>query len=234
MLPRFATAGDTEETLRFYCQIRCRRSRSIHSKPAVKETNRRAPDSQADFKITQLVKWQAPGKTKAGETIKVHILLQAEERLPEMKKGGKCMLFLDVIDLKAQPILSHGGHLVRPPAANPRLANALGSVVAEQNKTPLRVPAEKEIRPSILIPSPPTSTSRTSRSTRQAWSRFSAITDVIPKQDWKHNYSHVGEEDRTGTIVLRDGDKIQYMVRPGGLASLTFLDGRKLFLALEK
>jgi hypothetical protein len=57
---------------------------------------------------------------------------------------------------------------------------------------------------------------------------------VIPKQDWKHGYSHVGGGDRTGTIFLRDRTRIRYMVRPGGLASLTFLDGRKLFLALEK
>ena len=57
---------------------------------------------------------------------------------------------------------------------------------------------------------------------------------MIPKQDWKHGYSHVGGEDRTGTIWLRDRTKIEYMVRPGGLATLTFPDGRTVFLAREK
>jgi hypothetical protein len=56
---------------------------------------------------------------------------------------------------------------------------------------------------------------------------------VIPEQDWRNGYSHVAFGDRTGTITLRDGNKIQYMVRPGGLATLTFPDGQKLFLAAE-
>lgn len=55
----------------------------------------------------------------------------------------------------------------------------------------------------------------------------------VPQEHWRHGYSHVAFEDRTGTIKLKDGTGIRWMVRPGGLAKLIFQDGTVLYLARE-
>jgi hypothetical protein len=55
----------------------------------------------------------------------------------------------------------------------------------------------------------------------------------VSQEHWQHGYSHVAFGDRTGTIKLKDGTSIRWMVRPGGLASFTFQDGTALYLAKE-
>jgi hypothetical protein len=55
----------------------------------------------------------------------------------------------------------------------------------------------------------------------------------VSQEHWRHGYSHVAFADRTGTIKLKDGTVIRWMVRPGGLAKLTFQDGTALYLAKE-
>lgn len=55
----------------------------------------------------------------------------------------------------------------------------------------------------------------------------------VSQEHWQHGYSHVALEDRTGTIKLKDGTTISWLVRPGGLAKLTFQDGTALYLARE-
>ncbi len=55
----------------------------------------------------------------------------------------------------------------------------------------------------------------------------------VSQDHWEHGYSHVAFEDRTGTIKLKDGTTIRWMVKPGGLATLTFQDGTILYLASE-
>ena len=56
----------------------------------------------------------------------------------------------------------------------------------------------------------------------------------VSKDKWEHNYSHVAAEDRTGTIKLRDGRIIQWMVRPGGLATFLFPDNKIIYLVKSK
>jgi hypothetical protein len=56
----------------------------------------------------------------------------------------------------------------------------------------------------------------------------------VEEEHWKNGYSHVGEGDRTGHVVLKDGRRIKWMVRPGGLAWLEFPSGKKMFLVREK
>ena len=56
----------------------------------------------------------------------------------------------------------------------------------------------------------------------------------VEEEKWKHGYSHVAFRDRTGHVILKDGRKIKWMVRPGGLAWLEFPDGKKMFLAASK
>ena len=55
----------------------------------------------------------------------------------------------------------------------------------------------------------------------------------ISQEHWQHGYSHVAFGDRTGTIKLKDGTAIRWMVKPGGLAILTFQNGTKMYLAKE-
>lgn len=55
----------------------------------------------------------------------------------------------------------------------------------------------------------------------------------VSEEHWRHGYSHVAFRDRTGTIRLKDGTIIRWMVKPGGLAMLAFQDGTVLHLAKE-
>jgi hypothetical protein len=57
--------------------------------------------------------------------------------------------------------------------------------------------------------------------------------NVVTKQCWERNYSHIALNDQIGSIILKDGTKIAWMVRPGGLATLTFPDGGVIYLAKE-
>jgi hypothetical protein len=56
----------------------------------------------------------------------------------------------------------------------------------------------------------------------------------IDEEHWKHGYSHVAFGDRNGHVILKDGRKIKWMVKPGGLAWLEFPGGKKIFLAANK
>jgi hypothetical protein len=55
----------------------------------------------------------------------------------------------------------------------------------------------------------------------------------VSQEHWQHGYSHVAFRDRTGTIRLKDGTLIRWLVKPGGLAMLAFQDGTVLHLAKE-
>lgn len=55
----------------------------------------------------------------------------------------------------------------------------------------------------------------------------------VSEEHWRHGYSHVAFRDRTGTIRLKDGTLIRWLVKPGGLAMLAFQDGTVLHLAKE-
>jgi hypothetical protein len=52
----------------------------------------------------------------------------------------------------------------------------------------------------------------------------------VSEQEWHHGYSHVGGGDRTGWARLGTGEMLIWLVRPGGLATLTWPDGHVTFL----
>ena len=56
----------------------------------------------------------------------------------------------------------------------------------------------------------------------------------VGQDRWSHHYHHIAMNDRTGHFVTRDGMKVDWMVRPGGLATLEFRDGTILYLAAER
>jgi hypothetical protein len=209
------------------------------SEPIHKSPSKFTSHYQADFKIAQLLKWEAPGETRVGETIKVHIVravlyeadFEPEDRLPELKKGGKCILFLECYDLKPTPSYITADVWFGVQRPSPWMAKSLSRIATAQKNDPLHVPAEKEIEqvtPDLVRRG---TYFKDFKIGKADLLKILRDYQVIPKQDWKHGYSHVAGGDRTGTIALQDGTKIEYLVRPGGLASLTFPDGRMLFLA---
>jgi hypothetical protein len=66
--------------------------------------------------------------------------------------------------------------------------------------------------------------------------QIAAVLDTwhrIPQDHWRHGYSHVAMEDRTGSLTLKDGRTVQWMVKPGGLSTLSMPDGETIYLARE-
>jgi len=59
---------------------------------------------------------------------------------------------------------------------------------------------------------------------------FLTQAKVVSKDAWLHNYSHVALADYTGRMTLREGGIVRWLIRPGGLGTLTFPDGKELFL----
>jgi hypothetical protein len=234
-LPNLAAAHDPEEALRlFLAKSDVVVLGEFATEPAAEKANGGFVHYQADFKITQILKWDAPTPTKAGDTILVHLMLEGEDRPPELVKGGKCLLFLECYRLTPKPSYITADFWFGVQRPNPALTKALARIVEDQKKTPLSVPAEKDIE--LFYPDPVRDGGYFKDFKVGKADLVKILRDylVIPKQDWLHHYSHVGQGDRTGTIFLRDGTRIRYMVRPGGLATLTFLDGRKLYLAAGK
>ena len=55
----------------------------------------------------------------------------------------------------------------------------------------------------------------------------------ISKEHWHNGYSHLGNNDISGYLVMKNGEKVKWLVKPGGLAWLEFADGKKIFLAKD-
>jgi len=55
---------------------------------------------------------------------------------------------------------------------------------------------------------------------------------VVPEDKWRHEYSHVAGGDRYGHLLLADGTRVRWMVRPGGLGWLEWPNEQKLHLVL--
>ena len=56
---------------------------------------------------------------------------------------------------------------------------------------------------------------------------------IVSKDDWTHKYTHIASADATGTITWTE-DKTKswsWLVRPGGLASVTDEKGLTIYLA---
>ena len=59
---------------------------------------------------------------------------------------------------------------------------------------------------------------------------FLAKAKAVSKDTWLHSFSHVGSADYEGTMTLRTGERVSWLIRPGGLGRLRFTDGSELFL----
>jgi hypothetical protein len=241
VLPSLVVANDLQETLRFYlAKSDVVVLGEFTSEPIRKGASKFGTHYQADFKIAQLLKWDAPGDTRAGATIKVHIVrailheddFEPEDQLPDLKKGGKCILFLECHDPQPTPsyITADIWFGVQRPSS--WMAKSLTRITTEQAKRPLRVPPEKEIEQVSADRVGRVDTSKNFKLDKAELLKILRDYYVIPKQEWK-GIPHYFEE-RTGTIRLKDGTRIEYMVYPAGLGTLTFPDGRKLYLFRKK
>ena len=54
---------------------------------------------------------------------------------------------------------------------------------------------------------------------------------VVSEEHWRNHYSHMTLLDRTGTVTLKNGTVIHWLVRAAGLAVLTFPDKTTIYLA---
>src|SRR5688572_22417172 len=65
---------------------------------------------------------------------------------------------------------------------------------------------------------------------RKSLSEFVAVD----KDTWLHQYHHVSGGDQAGWIILPNGERIKWMLRPGGLAYVEYADGTQVYLAKRK
>lgn len=88
--------------------------------------------------------------------------------------------------------------------------------------------------PRGLSPNDPQETHQQSLETLRAdlCRVLDAYHEVTP-QRWQDNH-HVAGRDRTGTITLKDGSVLRWLMRPGGLATLTRADGVTIFLSRQR
>jgi hypothetical protein len=57
---------------------------------------------------------------------------------------------------------------------------------------------------------------------------------VVDKDTWLHQYHHVSGGDQGGWIIFPDGERIKWILRPGGLAYIEYADGTIVYLAEAK
>lgn len=101
------------------------------------------------------------------------------------------------------------------------------------NLTDNKGPYLGDIKDFVADPITQTSPNRGSNFTREEMSEFLKTCRTADREHWK-NYSHVAGYDRTGYFILKDGERIKWMIRPTGLATLEFPDGKKMYLVGDK
>ena len=97
----------------------------------------------------------------------------------------------------------------------------------------VRVPSFTEVVDfrADMLPSPPTKHFKDFKICREELKNIMETYRVVSQEQWLRCYHHVALGDRTGTITLRDDTVIHWLVRPGGLACLTFPDKAQIYLA---
>ena len=100
-----------------------------------------------------------------------------------------------------------------------------------RSKAPL--PEPQNISKFVADPIPAKTHWPEYRITREIFDEVLTKWHQVSAEQWQYGYSHVAMEDRTGTFKLKDGTTVQWMVKPGGLATLRMGSGTKVYLAKE-
>jgi hypothetical protein len=102
LVPGLAVADDGDDTLRHYlAKADVVVLGEFTSEPVGFTKEAGVVSYGADFKIAQLIKGAAQGDRRVGGTIPVNVVRfesHPEDRLPYLKKGGQCILFLKASD----------------------------------------------------------------------------------------------------------------------------------------
>lgn len=97
----------------------------------------------------------------------------------------------------------------------------------------IRIPSPSDILVFKANPVPPRSHFPKYKITRKTINEVLTKWHQVTKAHWHHGYSHIAGENRTGFIKLRNGTTISWMVKPGGLATLSLPKGKTVHLAKE-
>ena len=105
-----------------------------------------------------------------------------------------------------------GEHVPYPPIGNPWPVDVVKAHLVEDPSVAVRL--------SDYFP----------RSSLEELRHLLALYLVVSRDDWMHNYSHVGLSDEGGWLV--SGSRcFQFVVRPGGLAFVVYPEGTAVYLA---
>jgi hypothetical protein len=89
-----------------------------------------------------------------------------------------------------------------------------------------------EIQKFVVYPLSPSSHFKDFKVTRKDFIQILKQYYCVSREHWLNNYHHISLKDGvTGYVEMKNGEKVSWLVKPGGLAWLEFADGKKIFLA---
>lgn len=143
LLPGVAMAGDSDGSMLYFLE----RSDVVvlgqfTSKPIGEQTELGVIHYQADFQIARLIKGEPQDERRVGGTIPVNITrleLEPEDKLPQLKKGGRAILFLKCHDRQPSPsyVTADVWFGVQPPL--PVMVDTLCQAADTKSERPHRV-----------------------------------------------------------------------------------------------
>lgn len=193
-----------------------------------------------DVKLVQIFKWDVPGEAPAEGKLDVSIVVENEHETADLSSGKQVVLFLEADQLKSAVSLVTVDKWFSVQPFTGGLRRVLNRIVSEQEENPIHVPAAESI--DVFHPDPVRDIDQQFRDFVIGLPQLKTIlteSRQITRYEWHHNHSHVFGGNREGTLLIRDAPKlrslgttrIRYLVTPGGLATLEFADGRKIYLA---
>jgi hypothetical protein len=249
LVPGLVLADDGDDTLRFYLS----RSDVVVLGEFASELDAHTREAGVvhyggTFRIDQLIKGKAQGERRVGGTIDVHVVRfesAPEDRLPELKKGGRCILFLKENKQPGSPCstVDVWFGVQRP---SPWMARSLARLAGEQ--APAAPADEKGAQLHRLLGEPEKTKIdfdplgyRTLRDPVGHWKAMKAekrwtgkLADAIP---WKqvervhvlHLYIHVRDRKDVETYIRNSMESVTLLEQEPENAQLTADNGKGWF-----
>ena len=105
--------------------------------------------------------------------------------------------------------------------------------IASANLKPYRL-IGNEIQKFVVYPLSPSSHFKDFKVTRKDFIQILKQYYCVSREHWLHGYHHISLKDGvSGYLVMKNGEKVKWLVKPDGLAWLEFADGKKIFLAKD-
>ena len=136
LLAAFARVDADDETLEFYlAKAEVVLLGEFTSEPIGYSTEGGVVHYQADFQIEQILKGGELGERHVGGTIKANMVrfeFEPEDKLPELAKGGRCILFMLCNDRQETPSYLTVDMWFGVQRASPTMAKSLARLAAEE------------------------------------------------------------------------------------------------------